>query len=307
LFADLSGAGLVAATGGIGVGTGCEGEELAAASVCGCARVIASGQAFGAAGGTTLETCGEDASVCAGATAGVGLAATTSCFGVDTWFGTGADGVPTTLMGLLSDAAVACVAESDPCDGAKARSSAKTLKPPTTPPAITAPVTIGRTLTARMNQLKSGYPPGIKMFRLVGPCASRQRLPIARRSGSHFFSSAAQQVIEASLFRAAMRAAKASPAPGTLCNFKRLLFDISSLRRFSKMDAHDRELLDRQLQQVKQPSEESSLVAAIIVVFFVGVTFGGLVFSASEPMRVASVDTPPLVAQAYNAAPFSRE
>jgi hypothetical protein len=134
--------------------------------------------------------------------------------------------------------------------------------------------------------------------------ASRLR---AVPAGSHFFSSAAQQVIEASLFRAAMRAAKASPAPGTLCNFKRLLFDISSLRRFSKMDAHDRELLDRQLQQVKQPSEESSLVAAIIVVFFVGVTFGGLVFSASEPMRVASVDTPPLVAQAYNAAPFSRE
>ncbi len=78
------------------------------------------------------------------------------------------------------------------------------------------------------------------------------------------------------------------------------------------MDWHDRDLLDRQLQHARAPNETGTLAGALITVFLVGVTFGGLLFAASEqPRVVASVSTnepQPLIAQLYNAAPpFSRE
>ncbi|HEX4408586.1 MAG TPA: hypothetical protein VH206_07430 [Xanthobacteraceae bacterium] len=78
-----------------------------------------------------------------------------------------------------------------------------------------------------------------------------------------------------------------------------------------KIDGHDRELLERQLQHVRPANETSTLAGAIIVVFLVGVTFGGLLFAASDQPPVASIsagEPQPLIAQLYNAAPpFSRE
>jgi hypothetical protein len=73
------------------------------------------------------------------------------------------------------------------------------------------------------------------------------------------------------------------------------------------MDAHDRELLDRQWRHVRPDNETSSVAGILLTVFLVGATFGGLVFAASEQPRVASNETGPVIAQAYNAAPFSRE
>jgi hypothetical protein len=60
------------------------------------------------------------------------------------------------------------------------------------------------------------------------------------------------------------------------------------------MDQRDRELLDKQLRQLQpEPRQISTTIAVMAGVFLVGVTFGGLVFSSREPVRVASSDVVP--------------
>jgi hypothetical protein len=65
---------------------------------------------------------------------------------------------------------------------------------------------------------------------------------------------------------------------------------ISSARRFG-MDQRDRELLDKQMRRLQPtPGQAGALIAVVVGVFLVGVTFGGLMFSSSEPIRVAAND-----------------
>jgi hypothetical protein len=73
------------------------------------------------------------------------------------------------------------------------------------------------------------------------------------------------------------------------------------------MNDRDRALLEKQLHSINPDPQAGTLVAIVIAVFLVGVTFGSLLVSADEPMRVASLDTPPPSAQLFSVAPFSRE
>jgi hypothetical protein len=57
------------------------------------------------------------------------------------------------------------------------------------------------------------------------------------------------------------------------------------------MDQRDRELLDKQMRRLQPtPGQAGTLIAVVVGVFLVGVTFGGLMFSSSEPIRVAAND-----------------
>lgn len=57
------------------------------------------------------------------------------------------------------------------------------------------------------------------------------------------------------------------------------------------MDHRDRELLDKQMRRLQAaPPYEGMMAAVIVSVFLVGVTCGGLLFSSSEPIRVAAND-----------------
>jgi hypothetical protein len=70
------------------------------------------------------------------------------------------------------------------------------------------------------------------------------------------------------------------------------------------MDRRDRELFDKQMRRLQPtPGQAGTLIAVIVGVFLVGVTFGGLLFSSSEPIRVAAntvevaplLGTPPMI------------
>jgi hypothetical protein len=77
---------------------------------------------------------------------------------------------------------------------------------------------------------------------------------------------------------------------GTRRNLTRFIVGISSARRFG-MDQRDRELLDKQMGRLQPtPGQAGTLIAVVVGVFLVGVTFGGLMFSSSEPIRVAAND-----------------
>jgi len=54
------------------------------------------------------------------------------------------------------------------------------------------------------------------------------------------------------------------------------------------MDRRDQELLDKQMRRL-QPTigQEGTLIAVFLGVFLIGVTFGGWLFSSSEPSSVA--------------------
>ena len=73
------------------------------------------------------------------------------------------------------------------------------------------------------------------------------------------------------------------------------------------MDQRDRELLDKQLRQLQPaPRQESAMIAVLVGVFLVGVTFGGLMFSSSEPVRIASNDAGPAAASLSGIPPIGR-
>jgi hypothetical protein len=67
------------------------------------------------------------------------------------------------------------------------------------------------------------------------------------------------------------------------------------------MDHRDRELLDKQMRRLQPTSGQVGTAIAVLVgVFLVGVTSGGLLFSSSEPIRVAAnnVEVAPLLGSA---------
>jgi hypothetical protein len=64
------------------------------------------------------------------------------------------------------------------------------------------------------------------------------------------------------------------------------------------MDHRDRELLDKQMRRLQPTSGQVGTAIAVLVgVFLVGVTAGELLFSSSEPIRVAAngVEVAPLL------------
>ncbi len=57
------------------------------------------------------------------------------------------------------------------------------------------------------------------------------------------------------------------------------------------MDQRDRELLDKQMRRLGPTTgRPETMIAVCVGVFLVGVTFGGLLFSSSEPTRIATND-----------------
>ena len=73
------------------------------------------------------------------------------------------------------------------------------------------------------------------------------------------------------------------------------------------MDQRDRELLDKQVRHIQpDPGRDGVTIAAIIAVFFVGVTFGSLLFPPHEPVRLAANDAAAETAQIQMGAPTSR-
>jgi hypothetical protein len=71
------------------------------------------------------------------------------------------------------------------------------------------------------------------------------------------------------------------------------------------MDHRDRELLDKQMRRLHAaPRQGGTMIAVIVGVFLVGVTFGGLLFSSDEPFRVAANDAANGASDALGAAPL---
>jgi len=55
------------------------------------------------------------------------------------------------------------------------------------------------------------------------------------------------------------------------------------------MDHRDQELLDKQTRRLQPTTgQEGTLIAVFLGVFLIGVTCGGLLFSSSEPIHIAS-------------------
>jgi hypothetical protein len=70
------------------------------------------------------------------------------------------------------------------------------------------------------------------------------------------------------------------------------------------MDHRDRELLDKQMRRMQPtPGQAGTMIAVVVGVFLVGVTFGGLLFASSEPIRVAANDVE--VAPLHGAPPMT--
>ena len=70
------------------------------------------------------------------------------------------------------------------------------------------------------------------------------------------------------------------------------------------MNQRDQELLDKQLQGLNpSPRSDGVMALAVLAVFFVGMAFGGFLFTyKSEPVQVASNDAT-LVVSLPNGAP----
>ena len=67
------------------------------------------------------------------------------------------------------------------------------------------------------------------------------------------------------------------------------------------MDKHDWELLDKQTQRLI-PSRNDSVIGLIAVaMFFAGIALGAIFAHQSEPMRIASNDTPATASLQNNA------
>ena len=73
------------------------------------------------------------------------------------------------------------------------------------------------------------------------------------------------------------------------------------------MDPRDQELLDKQVRRLSPPRHDGLLVLAVAAMFFVGMTFGGMLFAHEDKiMQMAWNDVPAMTFLPHGASPTLR-